>query len=101
MKRLTLTIFLTFASINTPAEVLHQAVRNNNLERVTYLIQNGPPGMVNQAYSYGITPLHIAAAMNNSEMIRFLLKSGANTEARTEQGFTPVHCPCSLQPGNG
>ena len=95
MKRLTLAILLTFSSINTPAEVLHQAVRNNNLKRVTYLIENGPPGMVNQAYSYGITPLHIAAAMNNSEMIRFLLKSGANTEARTEQGFTPVHWAAS------
>ncbi len=76
-------------------KVLHKAVRNNDVERVKYLIENGPPGMINQIYTQGITALHIAAALNNTQMIELLIKAGANPDAQTEQGFTPAHWAAS------
>jgi ankyrin repeat protein len=39
----------------------------------------------------GATLLHIAAAHDSSKVVRFLLRKGADVEARTAQGHTPLH----------
>lgn len=43
------------------------------------------PGM------YGFTPLHLAARIANPDVLRFLLEKGANANARTDAGETPLH----------
>jgi ankyrin repeat protein len=40
--------------------------------------------------SYGVTPLHLAAATFNKDVVEFLLRNGADPLRRTKQGYTPV-----------
>ena len=47
---------------------------------------------INKADDYGRTPLHVAAAADYSEMIRFLLDHGANVHVTSAgEGQTPLH----------
>jgi ankyrin repeat protein len=39
---------------------------------------------------YGMTPLHLAAATFNKDVVDFLLRSGADPVRRTKQGYTPT-----------
>ena len=39
----------------------------------------------------GITPLHLASALNDDTEVAMLLDRGADIEARDEQGNTPLH----------
>ena len=46
---------------------------------------------VNAADSVGNTALHVAAEMNESDMVRFLVNLGANTKCKNRSGDTPLH----------
>lgn len=50
------------------------------------------PGSAN---CFGATPLHLAAS-ESPDSIPFLLKRGANIEARMERGLTPLHLAISV-----
>ena len=39
----------------------------------------------------GSTPLHIAAGYNNAEIVKLLLKTGANINAKDKGGLAPIH----------
>ena len=39
----------------------------------------------------GFTPLHFAAFQGNLELVRFLVKHGADVNARNEQGINMLH----------
>jgi ankyrin repeat protein len=54
------------------------------------LIKNGANVDVKLEY-YNKTPLHIFASIGNSEMVEFLIKSGADVNARDFFGDTPLH----------
>jgi hypothetical protein len=43
----------------------------------------------------GITPLHLAAALNNTEAASLLIAAGANMEQTNSSGFTPMHWAAS------
>jgi len=45
-----------------------------------------------------VTPLHSAAAADNSRLCRLLIDHGANVNARQQGGFTPLHS--AAQNGN-
>jgi formylglycine-generating enzyme required for sulfatase activity len=77
------------------AKELHAATRHNNLERVQYLLENGPPGLVNQRMEGGITALHISAALNYDTMTALLLEHGAKIDIFSENGFAPLHWAAS------
>ena len=75
---------------------LHEAVWNNNKERVKTLVEDGTP--VDIASESGITPLHSASISNNQEIAALLIALGANIEARDKQGRTPLFIAAEVNP---
>jgi len=77
---------------------LHYVVRQNSPEGHRYLslLLAKFPGALNQKSKEGFTPLHIATIFGNTEAARILVQTGANVEARTRNGDTPL----SLAVGN-
>jgi formylglycine-generating enzyme required for sulfatase activity len=73
------------------ATPLHEAVRTNGLSQVSALLEQGEPGLANRTIQGGITPLHLAAALNLTQAANLLLKHGADPNAATDGGFTPLH----------
>lgn len=70
---------------------IHEAVKAGMEEVVAVLLEAQPP-LVNEVASGGLTPLHVAAVYGQTGMAAFLLKKGANLEARMDSDFTPLHC---------
>ncbi|MEI6807773.1 MAG: ankyrin repeat domain-containing protein [bacterium] len=70
---------------------IHEAAKAGLEEVVTVLLE-AQPSLVNEAAGGGLTPLHVAAVYGQTGMAAFLLKKGANLEARMDSDFTPLHC---------
>lgn len=70
--------------------LLIAAVKNNNKDIATFLIESG--ANVNKANDYGNTPLHFAFSNKNYEMVNLLLKNNANENSRNLKGQTPWEC---------
>lgn len=72
-------------TFNTPAEVLHAAVRDDDLHRLQRLLLRGHTQDLNREnYAWG-TPLHVATWCDNIQAIRLLLDAGANPLIPWEQ----------------
>lgn len=50
--------------------------------------------LVNEADDLGFTPLHAAAIFDRADVIKLLLKHGAEIEAQSASGTTPLHDAC-------
>jgi ankyrin repeat protein len=70
------------------ATLLHDAVGNNQLRMVQYLLDKGAD--VSVVTSDGLTPLHMAAQNGNIEIIKVLLTHGARVNALDSKGWTPL-----------
>jgi hypothetical protein len=70
---------------------LHSAVLSNDLFRVSEILTHADPRTVNAGIGPGVTPLHLAAARNATDIAALLIRRGAELEARTDGGFTPLH----------
>lgn len=68
---------------------LHQAVRENDIERVRALLAEKPE-RIRQVDAVGNTALHWAVGANLPEMVRWLVEQGAPLEARNGDGRTPA-----------
>lgn len=73
--------------VNSFSTPLNVAVGKGDLEFIKKLIEYGAD--VNEI-SEDLSPLMIAARYNKVEIIRVLLKNGANASARNEKGFTAL-----------
>jgi tetratricopeptide (TPR) repeat protein len=73
------------------AEFLIRATEIGDLPRLKKWIGGADRGSgdVNMQFR-GYTPLHVAAQAGNVEIGRYLLESGAQTELRTNDGWTPL-----------
>lgn len=72
------------------ADEIHTAAENGDLELVKKLISENPK-LVDAPDREGKTPLHYAAAKGNLEVVEFLVKNGANVNARNSSGITPLY----------
>jgi ankyrin repeat protein len=64
------------------------AIYCGNADHTQQLLQQGYP--VNMAFSSGDAPLHVAATMGNSDLLRILLGYKPDLEQRNEYGMTPL-----------
>ncbi len=74
--------------MTTEQQELIKAARANALPRVVRLLASG----VNPNCGQGITPLLAAVRHGNVWMARALLNAGADPEARSAQGLSPMEC---------
>jgi ankyrin repeat protein len=58
-------------------------------ETVTQVLLQAPGIEVDAQNSVGQTPLHVACARGNWNVVRYLLKAGANPDVADRRGFTP------------
>ena len=63
---------------------LHWAVRADDLDLATRLVQAG--ATVRVANRYGVSPLSLAALNGNAAMVRLLLANGADASQRVSRG---------------
>lgn len=73
---------------------LMTAVRNDDIASILLILKNaGPEASVHSAE--GVTPMHMAAAMNKAAVIDILASFGVNADPRSSSGFTPLHWAAS------
>lgn len=68
---------------------VHEAARDGKLTRVEQLIAKDPK-LVNSRDDHAFAPLHWAATNGHTEVLTFLLDHGAEPDARSEFGMTPL-----------
>lgn len=69
---------------------MHYAVDGNDLDTVRFLI-GVSPRLLNSRDVRGLTPLHVACWNGHPGMVRLLVLEGADIEAKTNWGETPLH----------
>lgn len=72
-----------FSYAQSPTSQLIQAIRENNVEEVKILLENGVD--VNKEDKVGITPLIQAAMGENIEIVKLLVTNGADVNINTER----------------
>ena len=71
--------------------LLWLAASKNRLSMCMALVEHG--AIVDaKSEAKGDTPLSIAAQLGHSDIVKFLLREGANPNARNNRGMTPLHC---------
>lgn len=94
------------ADINTLVQrkgdqsLLHQASGKGYTSLVKTLLKDPEhKKKINEADSYGMTPLLAAALRNHHEIIEILVKNGANVKHKNNRGNTVLHSLCSDSSG--
>lgn len=72
---------------------LHLVCMNNNLPKLSVLLDWSPPLSVND--EDGWTPLHVACRYGSREMVRELLSAGSCSYPKTKLGRNPLHVACT------
>jgi len=69
---------------------IHDAAKLGDLEQVRMLLKNWPE-LLEAETEKGLTPLHVAAAGAQTNVMQLLLARKARVNARTKYGWTPLH----------
>ncbi len=88
-----LTPFIVELSKRSPHdESAHAALCLKRLHKLLPLIEQGQPVDVTLPETKGNTALHYACSYGEAALVECLLKLGANPNARTDKGATPLQC---------
>ncbi|MBA3726463.1 MAG: ankyrin repeat domain-containing protein [Armatimonadetes bacterium] len=98
--QVTVVVLIALSSLGVTQtrmpENLRQALWSNPAKALTMLKKN--PRLVKSFYGDSRqTPLHIASQSGHLEVVRWLLKKGADPNARSYNDFTPLHLAGSAQ----
>ncbi len=74
---------------------LHQAIRAQDLSTVREIVEVSIGNALDLTIGDGITPLHLAAATDQPDIVSLLIERGATINTRTTRGFTPLHWAAS------
>ncbi|XP_020701947.1 vacuolar protein sorting-associated protein 27 [Dendrobium catenatum] len=84
------------ADYDVNGEGLREAIKNSDPAGVRKLLSEGVDA--NYCDKQGLTPLHLAALFNRTEIAFILMDHGASVERKNAQGETPLDCaPTMLQ----
>ena len=80
----------------SPSEVKELFFRELNkeipdLENIQVFLDSGLVDVNTKGGEYGITPLHLAASWDSLKVAELLISSGADLEAKDNDGDTPLH----------
>lgn len=81
-----------------PKKELLWAASENKFDLVKTILAKYPE-YINAVDADGYSPLHKACYNDNVEMVKFLLKLGADPNLKTEYGWTPLHSACKWNNG--
>ena len=80
----------TLLPLSIFAGALHDAAEEGDVEAVKSLIAKGEK-INEQNEEYKQTPLHIAVYNENSELVKVLIKAGADVNIKMKNGYTALH----------
>ncbi|XP_072288676.1 ankyrin repeat and death domain-containing protein 1A [Eucyclogobius newberryi] len=69
---------------------LHFAVARKNKEAVQLLLQRRVKVDLND--KHGVTPIHLAAWFGSLDILKLLVRAGADTKTENEEGLNILHC---------
>jgi len=69
---------------------LHKAAKEGDMEKVKSLLAENPDKIDDKDPIYGYTPLHRAAHQGHYEVAEYLLDQGADVNAESKKGETPL-----------
>ncbi|XP_072244169.1 ankyrin repeat and death domain-containing protein 1A [Leuresthes tenuis] len=69
---------------------LHYAVAGKSIEAVQHLLQRRIK--VDQKDKYGVAPIHLAAWFGSLEILKLLVRAGAEEKVENEEGLNIMHC---------
>ena len=83
-------MFFCLAATPLSAGPVHDAVRHRDAGALRALLQQDP-SLSNAATEDGVTPIHIAASLDDPDIVSLLIEAGAKVNAKTANGATPLH----------
>lgn len=95
MRGIVLSLAASFISLVLAASSgkIHVLAVNGDLEGVKRLLKAHPKLLESKVEYSGVTPLSCAcmATNDNQEVIKYLIKMGANLNSRSRSGLSPLH----------
>lgn len=92
-------VFSCLAAASLSAASIHDAVRRHDTAALRILL-NEDPSQVNSSAENDATPIHVAAALDDADVVELLIAAGANIDAKTANGATPLHWAAMVNAGN-
>jgi ankyrin repeat protein len=89
MKFMTMLFILLFTALSVQASALHDAVSMNSTEDINKLLDSGANINELGGFFKG-SPLYKASAFGKNEIVKLLIKRGANINLKSEHGETPL-----------
>jgi len=93
MRKLIILLACFFMSLNLYSQSLFDVIENKDYDKIESLLQK--KSKIDKTNSDGITPLWKATLMKDTISMIILLKNGANSNAPTDGGTTPIFISCN------